>query len=48
MSKEIELNLSKLANGAIQEKLDGELKKLFENIHDPNTSPVSKQMKIVK
>ena len=26
MSKEIELNLSKLANGAIQEKLDGELK----------------------
>lgn len=28
MSKEIELNLSKLANGAIQEKLDGELNQM--------------------
>lgn len=48
MSKEIELNLSKLANGAIQEKLDGELKKLFENIHDPNTSPVAKRAITIK
>lgn len=48
MSKEIELNLSKLANGAIQEKLDGELKKLFEKIHDPNTSPVAKRAITIK
>lgn len=37
MRKEIDLQLSELAEGAIQEKLDGELQKVFENIHDPNT-----------
>lgn len=35
MTKEIDLQLSELANGAIQEKLNGELEKVFANIHDP-------------
>lgn len=35
--KNIDLPLSDLANGAIQEKLDYELKKVFDNIHDSNT-----------
>ncbi|MDU1888735.1 MAG: replication terminator protein [Enterococcus faecalis] len=48
MSKEIELNLAKLANGAIQEKLDGELEKVFENIHDPNTKPTDKRTVTIK
>lgn len=48
MSKEIELNLSELANGAIQEKLNGELEKVFENIHDPNTKATAKRSVIIK
>ena len=36
MSKEIDLNLSRMAYGAIQEKLDKELEAVFKNIHDPN------------
>lgn len=36
MTKEIDLNLSKMAYGAIQEKLDKELEAVFKNIHDPN------------
>lgn len=36
-NKAIDLQLSQLANGAIQEKLDYELAKVFDNIHDPNT-----------
>ncbi|KMT33303.1 hypothetical protein [Melissococcus plutonius] len=44
MSKEkaIELDLSKLAEGAIKEKLDGKLSKIFNNIHDPNTDAEAK------
>lgn len=48
MSKEIELNLSKLADGAIQEKLNGELQKLFKNIHDPNTNAKDKRAITIK
>lgn len=48
MSKEIELNLSQLANGAIQQKLDGELEKIFENIHDPNTKSKDKRSITIK
>lgn len=48
MSKEIELNLSEMANGAIQEKLEVELEKLFENIHDPNTKPKDKRSITIK
>ncbi|MGG5341164.1 replication terminator protein [Enterococcus sp. AZ192] len=48
MSKEIELNLSAMANGAIQEKLDGELEKLFKNIHDPNTKAKDKRAITIK
>ena len=48
MSTEIELNLSELANGAIQEKLDGELEKIFKNIHDPNTVATGKRGVTIK
>lgn len=41
--KNIDLPLSQLANGAIQEKLDAELVKVFENIHDPNTKAEDKR-----
>ncbi|QQP71182.1 hypothetical protein JHE06_05275 [Carnobacterium sp. CS13] len=37
MQKDINLNLSELSNGAIQEKIDRELKKVMQNILDPNT-----------
>lgn len=46
--KRIELPLSNLANGAIQEKLDGELIKVFDNIHDPNTKAEDKRTVTVK
>lgn len=46
--KRIELPLSQLANGAIQEKLDGELKKVFDNIHDPNTKAEDKRTVTIK
>lgn len=48
MKKEIDLPLSELAEGAIQEKLDGELRKIFSNIHDPNTSAVVKRTVTIK
>lgn len=50
MSKEkaIELDLSKLAEGAIKEKLDGELSKIFNNIHDPNTDAEAKRGLTIK
>ncbi|WP_423252882.1 replication terminator protein [Melissococcus plutonius] len=44
----IELPLSELANGAIQEKLDRELKKVFDNIHDPNTDAEAKRGLTIK
>lgn len=46
--KTIDLPLSKLANGAIQEKLDVELNKIFENIHDPNTKAEDKRSVTIK
>lgn len=39
----INLNISTLANGGVQEKINAELKKVFENIMDPNTSPKDKR-----
>lgn len=48
MSKEIDLQLSELANGAIQEKLNGELEKVFNNIHDPNTGATDKRIITIK
>ena len=41
--KRIDLPLSDLANGAIQEKLDYELNKVFNNIHDLNTKAQDKR-----
>lgn len=46
--KRIDLPLSALANGAIQEKLDAELVKVFENIHDPNTKAEDKRVVTIK
>ena len=46
--KRIDLPLSDLANGAIQEKLDGELIKVFDNIHDPNTKAEDKRTVTIK
>ena len=46
--KRIDLPFSALADGAIQEKLDGELEKLFANIHDPNTKAEDKRTITIK
>lgn len=46
--KHIDLPLSDLAHGAIQEKLDGELVKVFNNIHDPNTKAKDKRTVTIK
>lgn len=46
--KNIDLPLSDLANGAIQEKLDYELKKVFDNIHDSNTKATDKRTVTIK
>ncbi|MBS4198586.1 replication terminator protein [Bacillus sp. FJAT-49732] len=48
VQKRIDLPLSKLANGAIQEKLDYELKKVFDNIHDKNTKAQDKRTITIK
>ncbi|WP_424685110.1 replication terminator protein [Enterococcus sp.] len=48
MTKEIDLQLSDLAGGAIQEKLNGELEKIFANIHDPNTLATVKRSVTIK
>lgn len=48
MEKPIDLQLSELANGAVQEKLDGELQKVFANIHDPNTPAATKRTVTIK
>lgn len=37
MGKNIKLNLSELSDGAVQEKIDREVKKVLQNILDPNT-----------
>lgn len=40
---DIEIILSKLSEGAVQQKLDGELEKVFNNIHDLNTQAKKKR-----
>ena len=35
--KNIDLELSSIAGGALQEKVALEMNRVFENIHDPNT-----------
>lgn len=47
-NKNIDLPLSDLAQGAIQEKLDYELNKIFTNIHDQNTKPTDKRTVTIK
>lgn len=44
---QINLNLSQLANGGIQEKINSELEKVLDNIMDPNTSPKEKRKLVI-
>lgn len=41
--KRIDLDLSQIAGGGLQEKVDLEMNKAFENIHDPNTKATAKR-----
>lgn len=41
--KNIDLDLSSISSGGLQEKVDMELNKVFENIHDPNTKSTAKR-----
>lgn len=41
--KNIDLDLSYIAGGGLQEKVDLEMNKAFENIHDPNTKATAKR-----
>lgn len=43
MNKPIDLRISSISGGAIQEMIDMELQKVFENIHDPNTKATDKR-----
>lgn len=43
MSKRIDLDLSNIAEGGLQEKVDMEMGKVFENIHDLNTKATAKR-----
>lgn len=44
---QINLNLSQLANGGIQEKINSELEKVLDNIMDPNTNPKEKRKLVI-
>lgn len=41
--KNIDINILQLAQGAVQEKLDREFEKVFENIQDPNVNATTKR-----
>lgn len=41
--KNIDINILQLAQGAVQEKLDREFEKVFENIQDPNVTATAKR-----
>lgn len=41
--KYIDINILQLAQGAVQEKLDREFEKVFENIQDPNVNAIAKR-----
>lgn len=41
--KNIDINILQLAQGAVQEKLDREFEKVFENIQDPNVNATAKR-----
>ncbi|MCF3941595.1 replication terminator protein [Oceanobacillus alkalisoli] len=47
-TKNIHLPLSQLGNGSIQGKLDIELEKVFDNIHDKNTEAKHKRTITIK
>jgi hypothetical protein len=46
--KPIDLRISSISGGAIQEMIDMELQKVFENIHDPNTKATDKRSVTIK
>ncbi|MGY3766817.1 replication terminator protein [Vagococcus vulneris] len=41
--KNIDLDLSSIASGGLQEKIDLEMDKVFQNIQDPNTKATAKR-----
>lgn len=41
--KNIDINILQLAQGTVQEKLDREFEKVFENIQDPNVNATTKR-----
>ena len=41
--KNIDINILQLAQGVVQEKLDREFEKVFENIQDPNVNATAKR-----
>lgn len=43
-----ELNIADLAQGALNEQVIDELKRVFENIMDPNTDPTKKRTVTIK
>lgn len=43
LKKTINMNLSELAEGSLQERFDHEMKKVTQNIMDPNTEPDKKR-----
>lgn len=48
MNKLIDLNLAKIADGALQEQVLLEAKKIFANILDPNTTASAKRTMTIK
>lgn len=46
--KNIDINILQLAQGAVQEKLDQEFEKIFENIQGPNVSATAKRTVTLK
>lgn len=47
MERRINLDLSKLGDGGLQEKVDRELEKVFDNILDPNTDHKTKRKLVI-
>lgn len=43
----VELNLSEMEKGALQEKFTREATKVFENVHDPNTKATDKRFVVI-
>lgn len=47
MSKNVELNLSQISDGGLQEKFDREIQQVFANVQDLNTEATKKRKVVV-